>query len=965
MPFRRSILFLFALAFLFSLWGIACSWKVTQLKKQAEHELFDAGDPIDHEEVERYLQERYNAGKEPVWRLLGVHFFYDDLRSHALTKGKDMAGGRTTTVEVDYKEWLNNHGKTKDTRFIKIYQQAEEKAKKHLNIPFIAHFLSIAYIQHKDHTPSLFDAPFNTCQNHAELKKKIQKELEEVIEDSKGVLVQRLDPNQVRGLEVVVVSDGVGYKRLAVESSSTVKDKNLSNMIENPGKLNFYAVCSRDSEKSKIDQVNEAVKEQLKEKGNNSDKKAIKDFSQGYFCVAHEKEVLDAAKTILKNTSYRLFLHKVRSQQGRAVFVCVYDEKIHKRGFRVKKAEPYSDRGLGGKRGVNITLDNQGGENFAEITGGIIQKYGKSNGLLATVIDNKIITTATLSDKLKKTFSITGGGTHDYWKNLALSLKSGALPAKLSVAEENIFGPSLGKESQQSGMYAISVALLLVLFFMIFWYATAGMLANVALLLNLFFIVGTLAYFKAALTLAGIAGIVLTIGMAVDANVIIFEEIRARLRRHIPVPQAVQQGFKEAWRVILDGNLTTFITGVILYFLGSGPTRGFAVTLMIGVISSFVTAVIFFQLLLSFLIEKMGVQRLTFSFSWSVNPFHKLKIDFFGKRKWAYLFSCLFLTIGIGLLYRQGVSWGTEFTGGREYILQVKGEVVAKERIEQSLKKQFEKIKQDRPALKHQPSSVQVRRMSGGTQGTYRLKVVTNFAAEHRDISLEKMLGKAMKEVVGTRLLIEPTNDLLSFGECKIERSTEVGTSVAGSVLKYSGLAILCALLGMLLYILFSFNNFNLALAAVLALVHDVLALFACIGFAKLCGITYEVDLAFLSSGLTLIGYSINDTVVIFSALRKNLQKDPSNRLSSVANISINQMMSRTLITSFTTFLPLLIMYFFGGVALKALAFCLLCGVFWGTYSSVFIATNLACWLEGIRYRFRQRLGAMSHKRRR
>jgi len=494
--------------------------------------------------------------------------------------------------------------------------------------------------------------------------------------------------------------------------------------------------------------------------------------------------------------------------------------------------------------------------------------------------------------------------------------------------EETIIGPTLGKKAQAEGISSMFLGLGLVVLFMIFYYAKGGLIANLALLFNILFIMGMLAQLNAVLTLPGIAGIVLTIGMSIDANVLIFERIREELRAGVMMKVAIDRGYQKAYSSIIDSNVTTFLTGAILYALGQGPIRGFATTLMVGIVSSFFSAVFITRVLMSWIVSRGQENWLTFSFAYSKNILNNLSIDFLKMRRFSYAVSLVFIGIGFLLMAQQGgLNLGVDFTGGRSYV------VALSQPIEPS-------------ALKTQLAEY------FGDQGTEVktygandvLKVTTSYLIQNETSETDEKVKHALIQGIQdlTQLTYADDTATVQAGTFTIASASKVGATIAGDIKSAAWQSIFFSLVMIFLYILVRFRRWQFGLAAVLALLHDSLAVFAAFAMARALGYAYEVDQVFIAAILTVIGYSINDTVVIFDRIRERLHMKTSGNFQEVANRSINETMSRTVITSLTTLIAVAVLFIFGGEVLRGFSFALLVGIIFGTYSSIFIATPLA-----------------------
>jgi len=569
---------------------------------------------------------------------------------------------------------------------------------------------------------------------------------------------------------------------------------------------------------------------------------------------------------------------------------------------------------------VSMNMNTQGGREWSKLTG---ENIGSR---IAIVLDDLVRSAPRVQNQITGGQSqITGNFTLDEAKDLANILKAGTLPARTRIVEEAIVGPTLGREARAQGITSIVTGLLLVVVFMVLYYARGGLVANVALVFNIFFILGVLAQFKAALTLPGIAGIVLTIGMSIDANVLIFERIREELRNGAGVLKAISNGYDKAFSSIIDANVTTFLTGVILYVLGQGPVKGFAVTLMIGIASSFFSAVFITRVIVYWMSKKGDESKLSFSSNFTKNFLSNLNIQFLNKRRIAYMFSGTTIVIGIVLIILQGgLNLGVDFTGGRSFVVEFNKPMVTSE-IEVALQDDF------------QGSGTEVKTFGANNV----LKITTSYLVQDESDDADDEVKSALIAGIGEATGMEYSDSAedLSDQEFSIVSSSKVGATIADDIKRASTEAVVFSLIVIFLYILIRFRKWQFGLGAVVALFHDVLVTLAAFAIARLFGKAFEVDQVFIAAMLTIIGYSINDTVVVFDRIRENLAIKPSSDIEKTFNLSLNDTISRTLITSGTTLLVVLVLLIFGGEVLRGFSFALLIGILVGTYSSIFVAT--------------------------
>jgi SecD/SecF fusion protein len=527
---------------------------------------------------------------------------------------------------------------------------------------------------------------------------------------------------------------------------------------------------------------------------------------------------------------------------------------------------------------------------------------------------------------------ITGNFTIQEAQDLANVLKSGKVPAPARIIQDTVVGPSLGVESINAGMFSFVLAFCLVLLYMGLFYKTAGWLADIALILNIFLLMGVLVSFGAVLTLPGIAGIVLTMGMAVDANVIIYERIKEELRGGKGLALAIKDGFSNAYSAIIDGQLTTIITGIVLFVFGNGPVQGFATTLIIGILTSVFCAIFITRMLLEKVLEKWG--KLSFSRSWSENWLANVKFDFISKRKSSYILSGALIVLSVLSLAILGLNTGVDFTGGRTYVVRFDQNVSAEEirvALDQAL------VSDD--ATK---SSVEVKQYGGENQ----MRIITQYkyddTSEETTAEVDALIYNAVKGFYSYPITLEGFTSTQDDANGIIS-SEKIGPAIAKDMVFNAFYAVLFSLIAIGLYITLRFKHWQWATGATLALAHNA---FLVIGiFSMLYHImpfNLEVNQAFIAAILTIIGYSINDTVVIFDRIREYIALYPKRAMKDNINNAICSTLSRTMNTSGTTIVTLLAMFILGGENLRGFIFALLLGVIIGTYSSVFVATPIA-----------------------
>ena len=552
------------------------------------------------------------------------------------------------------------------------------------------------------------------------------------------------------------------------------------------------------------------------------------------------------------------------------------------------------------------------------------QKVGK---VIAIVLDDQVFSSPVIRQKITGGNTEISGGfeTIEEAQDLANILKAGSLPVRAKISDEAIVGPSLGEENINSGLWSFLFAFLLVLFYMIFYYKRAGWVANIALIANVFFIIGTLASLGAALTLPGIAGLVLTIGMSVDANVLIYERIREELKNGKGIKLAIQDGYKHAYSAIIDANVTSLLTAVVLAYFGSGPIQGFATTLIIGVFTSLFSAIFITRLIFSYFLDtKRDVQ---FSRKITENLFTGSTIEFLKKRKIFYVFSALIVGFGIFSLSTKGLDKSVEFTGGRMYRVEF-GKKIDKSQVKDAIAKNCldDNGNQVQPEVKT-------------VNNAYNLEITTKYDKKNSEV--DASIENAFNEL-GYKLDSNPNDNVVGASEYSIKSSRSVGSQISDELIKGSFLAVIFSLFIIFIYIAYRFRKWQFGLGALIAMFHDVLVVLGLFSiFYNIVPFSMEIDQAFIAAILTVVGYSINDTVVVFDRIREYSVLHKKSSALQVVDKALNSTLSRTINTSLSTFLVLLTIFIFGGESIKGFAFALMVGVVVGTYSSLFIASPL------------------------
>ena len=586
---------------------------------------------------------------------------------------------------------------------------------------------------------------------------------------------------------------------------------------------------------------------------------------------------------------------------------------------------------------VSMKMNTEGARKWATLT------EANVNHAIAIVLDGLVYSAPNVNNKIDGGSSqITGNFTTNDTKDLANVLSSGKMPAPAQIVQEDIVGPSLGAESIRAGFISFIIAFIILMIYMCMMYGfKAGMVANSALLLNFFFTFGILTSLQAALTMSGIAGMVLTLGTAVDANVLIYERIKEELKGGKTLKNAVAAGYSNAFSAILDSNVTSFITGVILYYFGTGPIKGFATTYMIGIVCSFFTAVWLTRIVYEHFLNRDKWQDLTFTTAFSKNLMQGTSYKFMSAYKKSYTIFGAIVLAGIISFAVRGFSRSIDFTGGRNFKIEF-AQPVSVEQARQALTSKLQ-------ALNKTDDAVSASVIALGTDGT-NIRVSTNYRIKENgievDSEIEEILYQTFVEegmIDGSKVSLENFIDRDNRVGGSIVSSAKVGPAVASDITRGAIISVILALIAIFLYILFRFRNLAYSIGAITALVFDTLII---LGIYSICygwiGFSLEIDQTFIGAILTAIGYSINDKVVIFDRIRENFKLYPKRDIQRLFNDSLNQTLARTINTSISTLIVLLAIFIFGGDNIRSFSFAMILGVVGGTLSSLFIAAPTA-----------------------
>ena len=895
-------------------------------------------------------------------------FTYNDVKSRAMNLGLDLKGGINATLEVSVKDiLLGLSGNSKNPVFRKALDKASEM-QKNSNEPYLELFLrafkEISNGKVKLGDPDIFgklgsEITFKTSDEEA--AKILRKQVDSSIATAFKVIRNRIDRFGVTQPNIQRIGK---TGRILIELPGAKDIDRVKKLLTGTAKLQFWeayevsdmqgflnkanqklaslvkvedTAVKKDTTSSDdaVDKVLSGEKDSLNLKQQNplASIMQITQYPQtpvlGVTTVQdtakinkylHMKEVRALLPSSLK---YAKFLWDIPKKNNDTIRL--FAIKGNRKGVAPIEGDVISNARqefsqFSNQPRITMSMKSHAAKLWAKMTEKNTGKY------VAVVLDNYVYTAPRVNGKIAGgNTEITGNFTIEEAKDVANALQSGKLPASAHIIQSEIVGPSLGQEAIDSGMKSFIFAILLVLAYMIFYYGKAGTFADIALVVNMLFIFGVLSAFGAVLTLPGIAGIVLTIGMSVDANVLIYERIKEELAAGKTLKEAVKAGYSGSLSSILDANITTLLTGVILFAFGSGPVKGFATTLIIGIITSLFSAIYVTRLLMDWYINRGG--ELTFNTSITKNWFKNIDIDFLGKRKIAYIISGSLVVIGFVSLMTQGLNYGVDFAGGRTYTVKFE-KPIEPTKVAKALKGAFESL----PEVK--------------TYGApNQLKITTNYevnnTTEEIDDVIQHKMYNALKPFLPASLTYNDFKISSKVHEAGIIHSELVGPTIADDIKKDAVWAVFGSLLMVFIYILIRFRKWQYSLGAVVAVFHDVLIVLGTFSLLYKFLPFEEINQAFIAAILTVVGYSLNDTVVIFDRIREYTGLHPEWNFKEVVNKALSSTLGRTINTSLTTLFTLLVIFIFGGASIKGFMFAMIIGVIVGTYSSLFIASPI------------------------
>jgi len=981
---NKGLIKLFAILFgIVSLYQLSFTWFTNGVEGKAKVYAETRSD--DGKEMAR-LERAYldSVANKPVIDLGFAKFSYNDIKDKELNLGLDLKGGINAILQVSVKDilvGLSNESKNPvfNEALAKATEAQKNSDKTYLDLFFTA-FEEASAGTVKLSDPSIFGTralreKINRNKTDEEVLEALDAEVTGSVNTAFEVLRSRIDKFGVTQPNIQRIGNS---GRILIELPGAKDIDRVKKLLQSTAELQFWEVYSNQETANFFFAANNVVGNFLKEEtkadtttvkdelddllGEVSDSLATKKVNNLFSVltpsvpqsenqissVIGTAKVADTAKVNLylamrdvraklpNDMKYIKFLwdakpftSTVTATNESVELIYLYGIKSNREDVAPIEGDVIDDAsqeyGQTGKPEVSMTMNATGSRQWGKMTTENVGKF------VAVVLDDYVYTAPSVNVAITTgRTSISGGSmTVEEAQDIANVLKAGKLPAEAHIIASEVVGPSLGQKAIDSSLSSFALALLFVLLWMIFYYGKAGGFADIALAVNILFIFGILTAFGAVLTLPGIAGIILTIGMSVDANVIIFERIKEELNKGKGLKASISHGFsfKGALSAIIDANITTMLTGVILYIFGTGPVKGFAYTLMVGIVTSLFTAIFITRLLIDWYAAKGKL--FTFNTSITKNWFKDIDIEFLKKRKIAYIISGIVIIVGLGSLITNGLNYGVDFVGGRSYVVKFD-----KPTNPTDVRTTLEDIFGSAPEVKTYGEASQ-------------LKVTTKYKIDQEgnqvDDEVQELLFSGLKSYLPEGLTLDKFKPgYEGDGKVGIMSSIKVEPTIADDIKKAAGWAILGSLLIVFLYILLRFRKWQFSLGAVVAVFHDVLIVLALFSiFHSILPFDMEIGQSFIAAILTVVGYSLNDTVVIFDRIREFSGIHTSWKFSTIVDKALSSTLGRTINTSLTTLVVLLAIFLFGGDSIKGFMFALIVGVVVGTYSSLFIASPL------------------------
>lgn len=929
---------------------------------------------------------------KPVYNLFGAEYTYKEVKENELSLGLDLQGGMHVTLEISPVDIIKGlSGNNQDPAFTAALQRASEMQKSSQERYSTLFFQAFKEANPNQNLSSLFASAANKdrvslSDDDSKVMKFINDEIESAIDRSFTILKTRIDQF---GTSQPNIQRLQGTGRIQIEIPGADNPQRVRKLLQGVARLEFWEIVEYNDQQlnqslfainEKLVKEKAAVKPQqnpLVKTDINNLAKTVKDaLSDTTKSLLEEQlsQVQDSSSSTLDSlTNSNLsplfalsnpgvpFLYDVKDTStinrilSRADIQsllprnigCFWDVKaepeltpgvddirlnfvnVSRSGKPLLTGEVINDARLDydqfARPAVSMTMNAAGSRAWSKITAAAAAK--SPPGRIAIVLDNYVYTAPTVQGEIPNGNSqITGSFDLEEAKDLANVLKAGSLPAPTRIVEEAIIGPTLGKVAQNQGVISMICGLGIVALFMVAYYSKGGWVANLALLFNIFFILGILAQLNAALTLPGIAGIVLTMGMAVDANVLIYERIKEELKMGSMLKEAIKKGYSRAFDTIFDSNVTTMLTALFLFIFGQGPLKGFAIVLMIGIATSFFSAVYISRVVVEWMTRKGDNAKVSFDSVIARGVRERKYFNFIGYRRLAYTITGSITVIGFILIAINGLNLGVDFKGGRSYVVAFNSPVVATD-MKIALSEGFDN------------KGTEVKNYGSNSV----VKVTTSYLVEDESDGADEKVKQALiggLEKFSGLSFVE--NDAkVDDKHFSILSSSKVGATIADDIKDSAFEAGLFSLIAIFLFILIRFKKWQFSTGAIVATAHDALFVIAIFGIAGALGVQFEIDQVFVAALLSIIGYSINDTVIIFDRIREYTGLGTSHDRLKVFNDAINSTLSRTLITSGTTMIVVIVLLFFGGEVLRGFSFAFFVGILVGTFSSIFVAASV------------------------
>ncbi|MDR3008998.1 MAG: protein translocase subunit SecDF [Sphingobacterium sp.] len=948
------------------LYSLSFTWVTRNVERDAEN--FAKGDLA---KEKSYLD---SMAGEVVYNLGFAKYTYREAKANELALGLDLKGGMNVTMEISLDELIRNLANNpKDEKFNKALEQAVAKSKtsaKTVVALFMEEYKSIGattplstFFSTKDNA-----ALIKPGDSDSKVESFLQKEADNAIQNSYKVLRTRIDKFGVASPNIQIQQ---GTNRILIELPGVKDESRVRNLLQGSAKLEFYETYTNQEVYPILENIDKTLASTLKaapaattNAAADTSKKSddlLSNLTGGKKDAKKDSAAVNLGQKnplfeVLRPAVYMGENQQMALMPGSMVGIASLKDTAKVNAYlqrpEVKSILPgnlkllwsvkpeqktpeqlslYAIKGSGQDNGAVLTgdvitdakedfdqknqpvvgmqMNSEGAREWKKITA----KAAQNRDAIAIVLDNVVYSAPSVNGEIPNgSSSISGSFTVEDTKDLANVLKAGRLPTTAKIVEEAVVGPTLGQAAIDAGVNSAVIGIIVVMIFMIAYYNTAGIVANIAVLLNVFIIMGVLASLNAVLTLPGIAGIVLTMGTAVDANVLIYERIREELGLGKSIRQAVADGYKHALPSILDSQITTFLIGIILFLFGSGPILGFATTLMVGIITSLFTAILVTRVIFEWMLAKDF--KIKVSFPWSANTLHNANFKFVQKRKIFYAISIVAVLISAASIFTKGFSLGVDFQGGRTYTVRY-DKPVDLEAVRTNLDDIFKK-------------TTEVKVFGAANQ----LRITTTY-------HIEETSDTADKEVLDK--LNQGLSKVDASNKHEILSSQKVGPSIATDIKSRATSSAIFSIIIVAAYILIRFHKWEYSVGAAIATIHDAIILLGL--FSILDGIvpfSLDIDQHFVAAILTVIAYSVNDTVVVFDRLREFVSKPNAHNedLGDVVNHAINSTLSRTIITSLTIVFVLAVLFIFGGEVIRGFSFAILIGVIVGTYSSIILA---------------------------